>query len=188
MPAWHIHIFITSVHFRPMKSPDCIKSPKLITDKQLTQNLQSQCFQMKWKKKMPSCNRSYCLRSGANSARYVPWVTQHTADFWVSACCMSPSVFPSSFFPLHCPCSVLLSASLIFSISWPYSLSLDVFFSPVHIYTLTLFLFAFHSLSLSSFPAPAPSISLTFCTKGITCFKAFKWRQCIVPSELHQTG
>ncbi len=62
------------------------------------------------------------------------WVCVHEC---VSPCCVSLSAFPSSYsplFPLHCPCSVLLSASLYPALSPSPSPGLALSVSPCLLY------------------------------------------------------
>lgn len=91
---------------------------------------------------------------------------------------VSLSAFLSSYsplFPLHCPCSVLLS---------PLLLSPSPGLAHTHMHTPSA-----SCLFSLFFPLLAPSLALTFCTGGITCFRAFRLRQKVqLQSQLQQSS
>lgn len=117
---------------------------------------------------------------------------------------MSLSAFPSSYsplFPLHCPCSVLLAASLYPALSPSPGLAPSIsacllypshprpsLHTQTHARTHPLISLPLCILLFLSFLPLTPSFSLTFCTRGITCFRAFsRTLRVYLQSELHQT-
>lgn len=155
------------------------------------------------------CPSQY-VRSSMNSAiwiampgrRYVHWICEcmRMRVCFSLLCvpeCISLLLLPSlsSALSLQCP-SCCLPPSYSLAISWPCSLYLCMSSLPTSPHPTpppthapipsSVFLFAFRSLSL--LPSLDPALSLTFCTRGITCFRAFGWKHRVqLQSEQHQT-